>query len=209
MLSWRLADGVMLLAAILLLWSCRAEKADAGHRSILPCDVRLRAGDVVFRRGGSVMSHSVVLLDAHGQYSHVGIVVDSAGVPMVVHAVPGEPDFEGDVDRVKMERPAEFFDAQRASCGEVCRLDDSVAAAGAARVALQVYERRTLFDHHYDTADTASMYCTELVIHAYRRQGLELVDTEAGHVELPGFTFDCYFPSHVYESHLLHSVVRF
>ena len=44
-------------------------------------------------------SQAVLLAEKDGAYSHTGIVVDSAGVLMIVHAVPGEPDFEGDEDR--------------------------------------------------------------------------------------------------------------
>ena len=209
MLLRQFLSGVILLTGFLSLMSCKADKAGGEHRSILPSDCQLRAGDVVFRRGGSIVSHSVIILDAHGQYSHVGIVVDSAGVPMIVHAVPGEPDFDGDVDRVKMESPTSFFDIQRASRGEVCRMDDSLAAARAADVARRIYERRTLFDHSYDNNDTTRMYCTELVIHAFERQGVNLASGETEHVELPGFKVDCYFPSQVYESPLLHSVAQF
>ena len=43
--------------------------------------------------------------DRGGSYSHVGMVVDSCGVMMVVHAVPDEPDYEGD------PRPREDGDA--------------------------------------------------------------------------------------------------
>lgn len=208
-LSWQVLWGVLLLSGFVSLSSCKADKADGEHRSIFPPDCQLRAGDVVFRRGGSMMSHSVIILDAHGQYSHVGIVVDSAGVPMIVHAVPGEPDFDGDVDRVKMDSPERFFDIQRASRGEVCRMDDSLAAAGAADVARRIYNRHTLFDHAYNGNDTTRMYCTELIIYAYKQQGIDLESGEAEHVELPGFKIDCYFPSQVYESPLLYSVARF
>ena len=128
---------------------------------------------------------------------------------MVVHAVPGEPDFDGDPDRVKMEPADRFFDEQRAVCGEVCRLDDQRSALCAADVARRIYDRHTLFDHAYDATDTARMYCTELIIYAYRQQGVELVVGEPEHVELPGFKVDCFFPSQVYESPLLHSVARF
>lgn len=79
------------------------------QRSILPEGCELHAGDVVFRRGSGLTSHAVLAADRYGAYSHIGIVVDSCGVMMVVHAVPGEPDYEGDPDRVKMDTPKRFF----------------------------------------------------------------------------------------------------
>ena len=88
---------VLGLLCIAALSSC--EKREIFH-SIMPATVKLHSGDVVFRRGMSLTSHAVLAADAQGNYSHVGIVVDSAGKKMIVHAVPGEPDFDGDVDRV-------------------------------------------------------------------------------------------------------------
>ena len=88
-------------------------------RSILPADAEMRPGDIVFRRGGSMASNAVLLADRSGHYSHVGIVVDSCGVMMVVHAVPGEPEYEGAPDRVKMERPERFFSSLNACEGEL------------------------------------------------------------------------------------------
>lgn len=55
----------------------------------MPDDCQLKTGDVVFRRGSGLTSHVVLAADVNGNYSHLGIVVDSAGIKMVVHAVPG------------------------------------------------------------------------------------------------------------------------
>ena len=103
----------------MLLVSC----SDELH-CIMPSDVGLRAGDLVFRRGGSLSSRAVVMADTDKGYSHIGMVVDSAGKAMIVHAVPYEPDFKGDFDRVKLETPQRFFLSDRAIVGEVRRLED-------------------------------------------------------------------------------------
>ncbi len=142
--------------------------------SIMPDDVGLRAGDVVFRRGCGLMSQAVLRADNSGVYSHTGIVVDSCGVAMIVHAVPAEPDCEGDPDRVKMEAPERFFSSDRAVAGEVRRPLDTLAAERAAQVALRVYREGTLFDHDYDCRDTTQMYCTELLLYAFSRAGCPL-----------------------------------
>ena len=128
---------------------------------------------------------------------------------MVVHAVPGEPDFEGDPDRVKMDRPEHFFSSQYTSIGEVCRTPDTAAAQRAALAALAVYHRHTLFDHDYDDADTAKMYCTELIVHAYARAGLPLVGAERHEVRLPMLSADCIFPSDIRNSRQLETVITF
>ena len=178
-------------------------------RCLLPDSVQLRAGDVVFRRGEGFTSQVVLHADAEGNYSHTGIVVDSCGTPLIVHAVPGEPDFEGDPDRVKADRPEHFFSSQLATLGEVCRPADSAIAARAAQVAWDAYQRRALFDHNYDDADTTRFYCTELVAFAYRQAGVDLAEGRGHHINLPTMQQDCLFPSDIYESKFLYSIVQF
>ena len=165
--------------------------------SILPDDVELKAGDVVFRRGSGFTSQAVLIAEKGGSYSHTGIVVDSAGVPMIVHAVPGEPEFEDDEDRVKMEHPQAFFHPMRAQQGAVYRHVDSIAARQAAVRALQIYQRHPLFDHDYDDTDTTKLYCTELVVHAYSQTMSPLKDVHHQHLHLVGFEADCILPSDV------------
>ena len=177
--------------------------------SILPDDVELKAGDVVFRRGSGFTSQAVLIAEKGGSYSHTGIVVDSAGVLMIVHAVPGEPEFEDDEDRVKMERPHSFFHALKASQGAVYRHVDSVAAQQAAIRALQTYRRHPLFDHDYDDTDTTKLYCTELVVHAYSQTMIPLKDVRHQHLHLVGFEADCILPSDVLGCKALKQIATF
>ena len=177
--------------------------------TILPDDVELKTGDVVFRRGSGFTSQAVLLAEKGGAYSHTGIVVDSAGVLMIVHAVPGEPDFEGDEDRVKMERPEVFFHPMRAEQGAVYRHVDSCAAQQAAIRALQTYRHHPLFDHDYDDTDTTSLYCTELVVHAYSQTTSPLKDVRHQHLHLVGFEADCILPSDVLRCKDLKQVATF
>ena len=205
----------LLLAAVLTAavpTACRHQpprtKA-ARHHSLLPPDAELRPGDVVFRRGEGLTSHVVLAADREGNYSHTGIVVDSCGTLLIVHAVPGEPDFEGDPDRVKADRPDHYFDTQYARIGEVCRTADSTAARRAADAAWQVYRRHTLFDHDYNDQDTTRMYCTELVAYAYAQAGIDIVEGRGHHINLPFLQADCVFPSDIHASPFLTTVIQF
>lgn len=197
-----------LLLALGLAAGC-ARRDNSERRSILPPACRLEPGDVVFRRGAGMTSHAVLLAQDGGAYSHVGIVADSAGQRLVVHAVPGEPDFEGDPDRVKADRPDIFFDSQRATAGAVMRCADRAAARRAARVAWSLYRRGTPFDHDYDEHDTVAMYCTQLVSHAYRRAGRPLSGPGRHRVHLPGFSARCLLPSDLVASPALKRVAQF
>ena len=163
--------------------------------TIFPSDIQLKTGDVVFRRGSGFTSQAVIIAEHGGAYSHVGIVVDSAGVPMIVHAVPGEPDYDGDEDRVKMDSPEAFFSKVRAQRGAVYRHADSIVAQRAAQEAFKSYRRGVLFDHDYDSSDTTKMYCTELVVYAYGKTPYPLTDVENEHLKLVGFETDCILPS--------------
>lgn len=197
----------VLVCHIIALTGCTDE--ETVYNCILPDEVRLHEGDIVFRRGGGIESHVVMAVDRRGNYSHVGIVIDSAGIPMVVHAVPGEPDFKGDPDRVKMDVPDRFFSTEFTSIGEVCRVADTAVARRAAQAALGTYKRRTLFDHNYDDRDTNRMYCTELIVYAYHRAGLSLVSDERHEVRLPMFSANCIFPSDIRKSKHLKTIAIF
>ena len=196
-----------IITATIMLASCGEKE----QRSILPEGCELRAGDVVFRRGSGLTSRAVLAADRYGAYSHIGIVVDSCGVMMVVHAVPGEPDYEGDPDRVKMETPEKFFISVNASKGEVRRFrGDPAVAEAAARCALSLYERGVLFDHDYDDADTTKMYCCELVEHSYRSAGRPLVGGARHSFSLPGLKpMRCILPSDLRGSDELELIVSF
>ena len=195
-----------LLFACLLLAGCTSGEP---FRSILPEDFELRTGDVVFRRGGGFTSKVVLAADVKGEYSHIGIVVDSAGTKMIVHAVPDEPDYEGDKDRVKMEAPEHFFSTEFTLIGEVCRPCDSVIARKAAEVAMRQYRKRVLFDHAYDDTDSTKMYCTELIAYAFRLAGRELITGERHTVDLPILKAKCIFPSDIHSSDFLESMIMF
>ena len=178
--------------------------------SIFPADCLLQEGDLVFRMGGGLVSHVVNAADRDGHYSHLGIVVDSANTLMIVHAVPGEPDYKGDPDRVKLSAIDDFYSSQKATRGEVRRLDDTATARRAARHALAVYRRGTLFDHDYDDNDSTRMYCCELVEFVYAAEGVPLVAVPHHIVTLPLAGIDsCRLPSDFCHSPLLKPVAVF
>lgn len=198
----------LLIGSSLLNIGC-GDSTKHGNHCILPDGIVLREGDVVFRMGSGIESHAVRLMDTDGNYSHIGIVVDTMGRKMVVHAVPGEPDFKDDVDRVKLDEVQTFFSVVYAGKGEITRIDDELTARYAARAALDVFRRGVLFDHDYDSNDTTRMYCTELVMYAYKCAGVRLVMSEPHEVELPMLHAAVYYPSDVYHSTHLRSVVIF
>ena len=188
---------LLFLLTLLLMQACSGgENGRQGIATIFPDTCELQVGDVVFRQGVSLESEVVMLAQGReGMYSHCGIVVDSACVKMIVHAVPDEPDFEGDVNRVKMDRPDRFYMTTRASRGEVMRCDNPAVAQAAAAQAKRYYKAHMLFNDDYDDADTTRLYCTQLVLRAYAAAGVKLNTGEARRYRVPGvFDVQCILP---------------
>lgn len=203
---------VLLLFFSILFFGCSKKSSsdqEIGFKCILPNDVQLRTGDVVFRRGTGMASKIILKLDTAGIYSHSGIVVNYKGKTMIAHAVSDEPDFEGDVDRVKIDPIEVYFSDHYAQCGEVCRMQDDSIACKAADFAIQAFERKVLFDHQYDDADTTKMYCAELVVSSYKKAGIELVSPERHEVSVQDFHAKCIFPSDLVNSKYLKSIYKF
>lgn len=209
---------VTMLAALqwiaLLCNSCSSthsdrQSPDRNQSTILPASIKLMEGDVVFRIGEGIMSAAVLAADPQGKYSHCGMVVKADGKQMVVHAVPGEPDYEGDPARVKKETSEMFFSTDKAIAGAVARPKDSSIASKAAQVAVRIYQRNTLFDNLFDSQDPTRMYCTELIVYSFRQSGCDIVGSPSHHFNLPTAKITCWMPSDVYQSGFFNVVAIF
>lgn len=168
---------------------------------------KLEEGDLLFRKGTGVVGHIVTSVDNRGDYSHVGIVVRKDGAWQVVHAVPHEPDFKGDIDRVKIESVERFLGRYpEASFGHyrVKIASDSVAIAVAN--ALRLSEQRVPFDHDYDLSDTSSLYCTEFVEYIYSLAGIALSEGRRTELFFPSLSGNYIMPSDLTESAYLEPI---
>lgn len=195
------------LIVLVMLCACAGRKQE---RSLLPSAVRCRPGDVVLRRGIGLTSRAVLMADGARDYSHCGIVAEMDGRLVIVHAVPGEPDFEGDSDRVKAEPADRFFSSVRCVKGCLLRPDDASAAQRSAREAVRLFRKGVAFDHDYDDSDTTRLYCSELVTYVYRLAGITLLYGRRHDVRLPGLSLDgVVFPSDFLRSPHLRRVADF
>lgn len=130
----------------------------------------IESGDVVFRRGRSVVSQMVVAAQQQLPFSHVGIAVVSEQGVMVVHATPDGPP----PGLVVSDRIDEFLDADAASVAAVYRVDDSAKARGASEAASRYANVPVPFDAAFDLRTADQLYCTELVWRAYLAVGVDL-----------------------------------
>ncbi|MDR2953792.1 MAG: hypothetical protein LBV43_01765 [Prevotella sp.] len=186
--------------------SCTQSQTD--YFNTLPHDI-LKEGDIVFRRGKGLASQFVLAADKYGIYSHTGIVVNVNDTLMILHAVPGEPDFAGDEDKVKIDDISSFFMQDRAESGAIMRIKNDTIAGKAAQKALKFYQRKTLFDHTYDLDDTTKIYCTQLIYHVYNQMGIDLTEGRRTKMNLPGFKGIYIFPSDIQKSSHLEIIYSF
>jgi len=135
--------------------------------------VGLRNGDLLFRKGSGYESHLVTNMSG-GYYSHIGLAYKEGQQWCVIHAVPGE-NAEGQPEYLKCEPIDEFFRFDRAQAGARARVNcpDSIANAASSH-ALQLVQRKVVFDNKYNTDDTTQLYCTELVRLVYLSLGIDL-----------------------------------
>lgn len=130
------------------------------------------SGDLLFRRGRSLVSQVVLAAEGVGEYSHVGLVVVSAGRVWVIHALPPEePDREGGV---VVEAFQEYLAPDHASAWALYRPRDGQAAASVVEMAWDWARHRVPFDEGFDLSSPDKLYCTELVWRAYRAAGVDL-----------------------------------
>jgi hypothetical protein len=199
---------ILLCALITVTTACH--KGDTTVKAVLPADSLLREGDLVFRRGVGLISRAVLAADEHGRFSHIGIIVRKGNNWMVVHAVPGEPEFKGDSDRVKMEPVASFFSSEKAKSGAIMRVNArSAVCCAAARRAEALYRKRVLFDYAYDLQDSARMYCTELIEYVYRLEKVDISGGKLTSIHIPGFNGKFLLPGDVLQSKKLTMIYQY
>lgn len=172
--------------------------------------VVLHPGDIIFRRGNSAVSHVVLTTEVSGEFSHVGIVVVHGGAIFVVHSVPAET--AQDRSGVRIEPLAVFVQPSRASSVAVYRLDATRVAGADARAqraadaAEDMARRHVPFDFSFRLSTPDSVYCTELVLRAYARAGVNLEVKPAA--QLPLMKEPIVFPTNLLQSPMLKRITH-
>ncbi len=172
-------------------------------------DVAFASGDVIFRRGTSLLSRAVLWGDGRSQFSHTGIVRLVAGAPLVIHAAPGASLAEE--TKITIEPIASFLDRSRATAAALYRPRERHLALGeeAAAIAHGYAVEERIFDAGFRLETEAALYCTELVWRAYLEAGLDLVDGELDQFSFPLHQGPGLLPSRLQMSPYLHLVHDF
>lgn len=130
-----------------------------------------RAGDAIFRRGVGAEATAVRSVDSSG-FTHVGMLIGSYPDWQVIHAEPEESGIGGKVEIVSLRQ---FVNRDRATRFSVYRIDanDEQRAIALANAAGRL---GTPFDAGFSFRDDSAIYCTELVVKAYRAVNIEVAN---------------------------------
>ena len=130
------------------------------------------SGDLIFRRGRSLVSRVVLAVDGGGEYSHVGLISVIDSQVWVLHAVPAEESVQE--GGVLAEPLSVFLSPDKAKAAGLYRARDTRAAAIAEKAAWSFVHAHINFDSAFDRSTPTELYCTEMVWRAYREAGIDL-----------------------------------
>lgn len=160
-----LMGGLLLLAAAAVVWRGEREAGSMERGSTyafseeevqLLCD-----GDFILRRGYGYVSDMIGrFLDEDHRLTHCGVVVEREDGFWVVHAVSNNVS---EVDGMQAHRLADFVRQSQPGSIVVTRFRAPDDRHGLSRRAVDHLRRQVPFDHHFDLADTATIYCSELL----------------------------------------------
>jgi Permuted papain-like amidase enzyme, YaeF/YiiX, C92 family len=148
---------------------------------------QLENGDLIFRRGTSLESRTIMAFDKGFEFSHVGIVRKTGPDIEVIHASFGE---EGQTEEIIISEPIDrFLKPSSSAAAAAYRLNDQDTSKPL--IALSEADRflkaRIPFDRDYDLRTAEKIYCTELIWRAYKKAG---VDLTAGKFDRVPYLFD-------------------
>jgi hypothetical protein len=144
-------------------------------------ETEFSSGDLIFRRGRSLVSRVVLAVDGGSEYSHVGLVSIVDGQVWVLHAVPPEePEQKGGA---VAEPLSVFLSFDNATGAGLYRVRDSSAARAAEKAAWGFVHAHLPFDSAFDLSTPNELYCTEMVWRAYLEAGIDLAPPDPGRDE--------------------------
>jgi Permuted papain-like amidase enzyme, YaeF/YiiX, C92 family len=164
------------------------------------------SGDLIFRKGNSLLSQTLYQTDRTSSFSHVGIVELVDRQPFVIHASLGEPLANN--AEVKKDSLETFLNRESTASIAIYRLkkNDKKLGKSAASVAKRYAFKKLLFDSNFDLKTTDKLYCTELVWRAYLEIGLDLVDGHFSQLKSPLAKGDYLLPSNLLHSKYLKNI---
>ena len=126
-------------------------------------------GDLILRCGRSTESYAVYLADSKAEFTHIGIISLENGTPYVIHAVPHNKNY------IKKELLTDFLNSKNTSQFAFFRSNyDSLDLNNVVKNANSFYLKKIEFDSEYNLKTDSKLYCTELILKAFRNAGISL-----------------------------------
>ena len=200
---------IVSILLFIIIYKLHSEAKQKQNVNNFNCDLVLKNGDLVFRKGRSIASRVVLITDRASSYSHVGVIYMLNEIPYVIHTVPDES--ENDIDYVKMEKLSVFFSSEKASGGSVFRLKEQYknSAKLAALTAKSYFDNKYVFDDAFNLKSENKLYCTELVWKAYQKVGINLIQGKFDKLFLPFVKGFIILPSSLLNSFYLEEIYYF
>lgn len=121
----------------------------------------LQPGDLILRRGHGWVSDVIAsVLKEEYDLSHCGIVATHEGELWVIHSVSNSVS---EADGMQAHRLQSFVSQSKRGSVVVTRLCTDRDRSGIATRAKEYLRRKVPFDHHFDLADSTSLFCSELI----------------------------------------------
>lgn len=131
----------------------------------------LQDGDLVFRLGRDALSALVLAQRKGSSYSHVGMLVRTGGVWSVFHSTPAGLGGKGGVHAEPLDSFASHKVAAKVAFFRVKGLTAALSSRVREYLLFQVDKP---FDYRFEYSDDSAQYCTELVLKALRKAGIDL-----------------------------------
>lgn len=197
---------LFVIVTLTLLCAC----SHSGRKTKRNIPVELHNGDIAFRRGEGIASRAVLMTNARGSFSHVGVVLNIDNQWFVVHEVPFESE-SLEEDKICCESAEIFFGEAKAASGALYRFQgaDSLMVSGVYKYVMRQVERELPFDHDYDLSDSTKQYCSEMVWRSYMSQGVDLSQGRRTKVTMPGFAGVHIMPADIEMDERLELLFRF
>lgn len=196
---------VTCIACLVMLTSCVAiDKHHLVHQLVYDVS-RFKNGDIIFRRGVSMVSTLILSADEQAEFSHAGIIYKKGEQTFVIHSM-FENSATNTSDTVRIEPIVTFLQPSMASAMAVYRLRDvtNVQQTQIVETSLRHVDNQTRFDLGFDLRTEDDLYCTEFVWRVYQTVGIDLVEGNFAQLSMPFSDVEDYIlPSTLTQSRFL------
>ncbi|MBI9041717.1 YiiX/YebB-like N1pC/P60 family cysteine hydrolase [Lutibacter sp.] len=163
--------SLLIVSLLLSLFFCVKFLSFKNKTNYCPTETlnKIQNGDLVLRCGRSIESFTVYTADNNSEFSHIGIISIENNMSYVIHAVPCNDNL------IKKEKLTDFISPKFASTYAIYRTNFNTSILKKVVNQAKLFRiKKYTFDTNYDLKTNTKLYCTELVLKAFKNSGIEL-----------------------------------